>query len=438
MTITARHRTSWSGPGAVLAGHTIEHEVEARNRAELLYAVRGPDGESRTLVAARRPCTSRSERARVRRLRRRLTELDHAAAIRVHEVTDVRGHPVVITDAYPECTFRDLLEQDAPLAPERVVRMLAPVVQALDVAHADGLVHLTLSSDSLLLLGRQRLQLDTFGIMALAEEPGAMPDTRYASPEQLRGEPPGPAANVYSLGALLMHALTGAPPERGELVSHRVPGLGPEIDRVIARALAEDPSERQRFPSTLLHGAAAALGVSRPEVGPTELVTPVRPRLRVVTDSAPAVVDDPPAAAGRSRSRRVLAVLAAVVAIACGVAAAAMLTPFGAGDTAPAARARPAAAWTRLDDQRAGLRDELAAARTPDGQARAATALAALYGGAAGSDAPRALNAAARDARDAYSGLAAAAEQGDEVAYGQATEGVEQAEARLALAASRH
>ena len=91
-------------------------------------------------------------------------------------------------------------------------------------------------------------------------------DVRYRAPEQMLGEPLGPAANVYSLAALVVHVLTGAPPYQGPrpavtyghlaqpppLVSERAPNLGAAVDEVIAWGMAKDPSERPRSATALL------------------------------------------------------------------------------------------------------------------------------------------------------------------------------------------
>jgi hypothetical protein len=486
MSATARATTLVPGPGTTIEGHTVESELHGHHTSELRYAVSGAGGVRGTLTVSPRRFTGKAEAARFRRLAERRAALDHPAAVRVRAIGEVGDRPMLITDAYPERTFADVLEDEAPLAPERVVAMLEPVAEALDLAGAHGLVHRNLTGHSLL-LADDRLLLDSFGLLADEDAPArtvaAARDLRYRPPEQAAGEPLGRTANVYSLAALVLHALRGAapyegerrtvmysaeaePPSRGDVVfkkvahavtgsarfgagpqailharltpvplrvSERMPHLGKAIDRVIARGMAEDPAKRHASATELLSDVAGALGVGRADAagGPA-----ARPRLQLVTERTqplpPVVVAAPP-----RRSRRLLAVAGVAAALACGAAAALALTPFGHDEPARA-RVAPPATWRAVDEQRVALREQLAASRTPNAQAASAQGLAGLYAVAARAGGPHALRTAARDAGSAYTRLAAAAANGDAGGYAQAADAVDRAEAHLSLAASRH
>jgi hypothetical protein len=444
--ITRGAESSWLEPGAVVDGHEVVRSVHAHAAPELRYVARSPDGKPAMVMISLRMFRDRRDRSRFFRLAGALAALDHPAAIRVRAVTEHAHHPVLVSDAYPECTFADLLFHDAPLHPERVVTMLAPVAEVLDRAHAAGLVHRALSADSLLLAGRERLMLDTFGLLA-SEQDGQWDlllarDLRYISPEQVRDLPPSPASNVYSLTALAVHALTGEPPFTGDqaavmyahlvkqpaAVSSRRPELGERLDAVVSAGMAKQPEVRPASATELVNTLADALEVKRPE--PSRRPVPKEP-LRLVTRA------ERPVAPGRSR-RLGAAVLAAIVAgsVAAGAVAGMALAPFGDDGSRP----RPAvpATWKQVADTRGELRDRLAAADTPMAQADASSALGDLYGRAARMKQPSDFAAAAGDASAAYERLAAAATVNDEPGYQDAARAVESAEGRLSLAASRH
>jgi Protein kinase domain len=487
MSTAAKTATRTPLPGAVVDGYTVERELPGHHAGELRFAVFGRYGSPATLTASSRRDIDRAESARLRRLAERRAQLDHPAAIRVRSIAESGGRPVLITDPFPARTFADVLENEAPLSPERVVAMLAPVAEALDLAHAHGLIHKHLTGHSLLLAGRNRLLLDTFGLLVDEDAPARTVAEaralRYRPPEQAAGEPLGRTANVYSLAALLVHALTGAAPYQSERravvysteaelpsrtgeaarriahavtrsprfnagahammhlrhtpvpvrVSERMPHLyGTAIDAVLARGMAESPANRHASATALLKDVADALGVEWPD---SSASVSARPRLHLVTDRMHPVPHAP--APATARRRRWLAAAALAIALACGALGAVALTPFGHHEPAPVRAAATPAAWTALDDQRAALREELAVARTPNEQAGPAARLAGLYSAASRAAGPASLRAATREAGSAYARLAAAAQNGDEAGYADAASAIETAEARVALAASR-
>src|SRR5688500_13504813 len=107
--------------GAVLDGHTVERADDAHAGPELRYAVTAPGGARATLHLSRRPFADREERARFRRLAALRVAFTHPAAIEVSGFGEHIGHPYLVTEAYDRArTFGDLLEDEAPLEPERL------------------------------------------------------------------------------------------------------------------------------------------------------------------------------------------------------------------------------------------------------------------------------------------------------------------------------
>ena len=435
--------------GAVLDGYTVERVVDAHTASELRYEVTAPGGERATLHLSRRPFPDRDERARFNSLASVRTGFKHRAAIEVRGFGEHIGHPYLVTERYDDTrTFGDLLDEEAPLEPARLVELLEPVSLALDLAHSQGLVHEALGADSLLVVAQDRLLLDSFALFELGgESPWTTlqrADHRYRAPEQVRAEPLGPSGNVYSLAALIVHALTGEPPYSGNLielnyaqatqpppaVSERTPTLDPAIDVVIERAMAKHPARRPSSATQLLAQVAEALDV------PTRLPAPKPAPLFPDHSFDPEELLEPvapprePASRKARPSARAAIALAAVIAAVSGGALALMLDPFG-GDQPRARPASPAAVWNRLDAERADLRAELAAARTPQDQADLAGRIADAYDDAARAVGPGAQARAARAVEDAYADLAAAAAAGEKSGYAQASHAIAQAEQRL-------
>ena len=425
--------------GGYVDGYLVEDFVAGRGGAELICEAVSPDGDPVNLVMAWSRPPDRRTGARFRRLARIRATLHHEALLPVRAVGYHSGRPYLAMDPYPETTFEDMLE-GAPLPAAEVLPLLAPVCDALDLAHANGLVHQNLSGTSLLMEG-DALLLDAFGLAGgrreLTFESVGVEEVRYCAPEELRGERLEAAGNVYSLTSLLVHALTGSPPYQGapgaQAYGHlmepppqpsaHMPELSSAFDDVVARGMAKEPGERPSSVGELLAEAADALGVD------------LRERLPSRGEREGAVPATAPVRTRRVPKRAVAAAM--VVAAVAGLAAGAALDPFDGKRASAAGPNVNERALERLDDRRTPLRARLAASETPQEQAAAAAELATAYGGVAElADSPR-LVSAARSAESAYDELGAAAESGSAERFAAASEAVTAADVRLAsLAAS--
>ena len=143
-----------------------------------------------------------------------------------------------------------------------IVPVLLEVAEALEYAHARGVVHRDLKPGNVLFDSRGRVKLADFGIAALVSAngdtvagDGAGHSPFSASPEQLRGEPASPADDVYGLGALAYELLSGRPPYYPQFDLRRaqtqpVPELvptrqiPPELGALVMHMLAKSASER--------------------------------------------------------------------------------------------------------------------------------------------------------------------------------------------------
>jgi hypothetical protein len=222
--------------------------------------------------------------------------------------------------------------------------------------------------------------------------------------------------------------------------SARRPELGPELDRVIRRALAKYPAARPASARDLLEEAARALGVALP--APAEppasgavAATASRGKLRrpSLAISWPTLPTRSPSLGSRAPRRRAPA-LAAVVAAALGLFAGTVVAPFAGDAPDPSARASFRALLQHFDEHRAELRAELASAETPAAQAEAADELAAAYRRVADGGGSREAELAARSAERAYLALAAAAQAADADRFATASREVERTE-RAAVSA---
>jgi hypothetical protein len=261
-------------------------------------------------------------------------------------------------------TLADLLARDGVLGAEDSIAVLSPVAEALDLAHAHGMVCDSLTPSDVWVItepgGRVRGMLADVGPSWPAKlRPGRLlGEVDELAPEEIRGAAPSPSSNIYALGALLVRCLTGEPPFRAgsraatlsahlesppPRVSERFDGRATGLDDVIASALAKEPGARPASAVTLVADAAGRLGL--------EGLAPVAPEPRA---AAPATAPSPvglPAAkprAGRRTGWPVLTALLVPAAILIALAGYLVVRPDGSRQRPaarpPAADSRPAEA----------------------------------------------------------------------------------------------
>ncbi|HEU4534082.1 MAG TPA: serine/threonine-protein kinase, partial [Polyangiaceae bacterium] len=208
------------------------------------------------------------------KLARRIT---HTNVCRVYDVGE-DGQTIFLTMELVEGrTLRALLKA-GPLAPDRALTMLQQVVDGLAAVHAQGVIHRDLKPENVLVRAASGeavvadfgLALVPLGDQASADVAGT---PAYMSPEQLRGEALDARSDIFSLGLLAYEMLTGCLPFGGGSsvtknrgVFHARPDrlqvatLPPQfvraLDKVLARAMAQNPAER--FASAAEFGAALA------------------------------------------------------------------------------------------------------------------------------------------------------------------------------------
>lgn len=159
--------------------------------------------------------SSAGHRAR-RELEALLRLKGHPHVVSVEEILDGDRGPALVMEFAPGGALIDRLA-DGPMATPQLVLVADHVLQALDAAHRIGIVHRDIKPHNLLVGAFGQVKVCDFGIAALARGPGQRTQTQaltlaYASPEEIDGHSDiGPAADVYSLGATLLHLAIGRP-----------------------------------------------------------------------------------------------------------------------------------------------------------------------------------------------------------------------------------
>jgi ABC-type branched-subunit amino acid transport system ATPase component len=268
-------------PGDQLAAYEIEAVVGRGGMGVVYRAVDSRLGR-RVALKLIAPGLAQDERFRERFLRESqlAASLDHSNVVPVYEAGESGAHLYIAMRFVDGIDLRTLLMREGPLDPERAVALVGQVADALDAAHARGLVHRDVKPVNILVTdesGREHCYLSDFGLSRDSDqqsdhaEPAHLSGTiAYTAPEQITRESVTGRADLYSLACVLYECLAGHPPfERPRpmavLVAHvqePPPPLlrYPELDPALARALAKDPSERPETCGELIRAARAVLG----------------------------------------------------------------------------------------------------------------------------------------------------------------------------------
>lgn len=204
-----------------LGGYELLEEL-GRGGMGVVYRARqlGLDREVAVKMILRGQLASPVDRERFRAEAEAAARLDHPHIVPVYEVGESAGRPFFSMKYVAGRTLSQLLAEH-PLPAREAARILAAVSRAIHFAHQNGVLHRDLKPSNILIDPDGVPHITDFGLAKRITEPvsltksGAILGTpSYMAPEQAagaRGEV-GPASDVYSLGAVLYHTLTGRPP----------------------------------------------------------------------------------------------------------------------------------------------------------------------------------------------------------------------------------
>ena len=204
--------------------------------------------------------------ARFRREARSAAALPHPNVISVHDLgRSGDGDHYIAMEYVPGGTLKQRLLQGGALRPAAAAALALQIADALDAAHARGIIHRDVKPQNVLLTAGGNAKLADFGIAAAASPVVGSRTTpvigtpSYMSPEQVSGEPVGPASDLYSLGVVLYEMLTGEVPcgagnpaagvakqtnETPRSPKRLDPRIPEEVDSLVAKLLARRPADR--------------------------------------------------------------------------------------------------------------------------------------------------------------------------------------------------
>jgi tRNA A-37 threonylcarbamoyl transferase component Bud32 len=256
---------------AAKAGEDSKAELAALQRYEILtklgrggmgvvYKARDTRLERDVAIKVLRT-TSSEEAARLGQEAKAAATLNHPGIVTIHDFEAGFDGYFIAMEFVPGEAMEDLLKND----PERIRSRLAPLLlrlaDAISYAHSRHVIHRDLKPGNILVTPDHEVKILDFGIAARldrgdGDKVSISGTPFYMAPEQIQGEPPTPATDIYAFGATAFHLATGRPPfHTGNVIDAHlhtpppdplelVPDLEPDLARIILRCLEKNPENR--------------------------------------------------------------------------------------------------------------------------------------------------------------------------------------------------
>lgn len=194
-----------------------------------------------------------------------VASLSHPNIVSIYDVGQEEDFHYLVMEYVEGQNLKEIISQKAPVEPLEAVNYLIQILDALEHAHENHVVHRDIKPHNILVTRTGKVKVTDFGIAqavssATVTYTGTMVGSvQYISPEQAKGEVTGIYSDIYSAGVVLYELLTGTLPFTGDTAigialkhiqadftppGEIVEGIPTELEDVIAKAMAKDPKAR--------------------------------------------------------------------------------------------------------------------------------------------------------------------------------------------------
>lgn len=178
-----------------------------------------------------------------------LAQMSHPNIVTVHDFGETHGLYYIVMEYVDGVNLRALLSESR-LTPEQALKIVPPVCEALEYAHAKNIVHRDIKPENLLLDQDGRIKIADFGIASLVGASGENSGTPpYKAPEQGVDHHVDHRADIYALGVVLYEMLTGEKPGTSFAPPSQKVEVDIRLDDIVMRAMSSEPERRYRSAS---------------------------------------------------------------------------------------------------------------------------------------------------------------------------------------------
>lgn len=204
---------------------------------------------------------------------RSIANLSHPNIVTVYDVGSDGPTHYIVMELIEGQDLKRIIKAQGAMPVDQVLDMSIQIAAGLGYAHRSGLVHADVKPQNLLVTREKVVKITDFGIAQALTD--TQPQQRaeivwgsphYFAPEQARGEPPGPAADVYAIGIVMFEMLTGRLPYSGAsqqdlamahiqspipAVTDFTPTVNESLSKIVQRLMSKEPGQRYQTGSQL-------------------------------------------------------------------------------------------------------------------------------------------------------------------------------------------
>jgi serine/threonine-protein kinase len=270
--------------------YRIESFLGAGGMGEVYRAVHQKIGRVAAVKVLTQATQSSGFRERFFNEARIQASLQHPNIATLYDFCEAAGQPCIIMEYVDGQTVADRLAAYGPPSLEETAHLFEKVVEPIEYIHRHGIIHRDIKSNNIKISSTGQVKLLDFGIAKGQTSPGltevgsVIGTLHYLAPELIRGGVADARGDIWALGVLLYEMVTGRVPFHADTLGDLCdqikrakyvppvqlnPAVRPEVTRIIARCLKENPAERYPTAAELLHDVRQ-LRAALVQTGPRE------------------------------------------------------------------------------------------------------------------------------------------------------------------------